>query len=341
MSYWVDQEYAERVIQFEPHYRKVSQSPFKLNCRCMICGDSATDPMKHRFWISDLGDGKLWVKCFNGGCYSNTFENFMKTYHPEMWPNLLMDRRKEKSFDTRFVKRDEPKIEKEKKIIEKLNFCQRLDTLPDNHPILKYTKSRAIPTDKLNRLWFTTDWQALCNSVNPDTYKKPRQEYRLVIPIFNKDGEIESFQGRALRKDAAQKYITIKACPDSTKIYGQDTVDPNKTVYFLEGPIDSLFIDNACAITGGNLALSVVPFPSTRVWALDHEPRHPDTVQRLKKLIDQGERVVMWDKSPWSSKDINEMILKDGATKEEIQEYMKNNIVQGLQAQLRYTNYIR
>lgn len=337
---WVDQEYAENLIKFEPKFRKVSSSPFKLNCRCPICGDSATDPNKARFWISDIGTDGLWVKCFNGGCYSNTFDNFVKTYHADIWPKLLLDRRKNSIFDKTFVKPSKPSQVKEHKIIEKLNFSQRLDTLKSDHPIFKYIKARQIPEDKYNRLWYTSKWQDLCNSVNPGTYSAPKPEHRLVIPIFNKLGEIESFQGRALKK-SSQKYITIKACQDSTKIYGQDTVKPNKTVYFFEGPIDSLFIDNACAISGGNLSLSIVPFPSTRVWALDHEPRHPDTMKRLKSLIDHGERVVMWDKCPWVSKDVNKMITDEGATKDQIQEYMKNNICSGLEAELRLRNYAK
>ncbi|MBQ0741482.1 hypothetical protein J9332_45140, partial [Aquimarina celericrescens] len=77
------------------------------------------------------------------------------------------------------------------------------------------------------------------------TYPIAKPEPRLVIPIFDKKGKIESFQGRALRDGAKSKYITIKACEESTKISGQDTIDPLKTVYLLEGPLDSLFVDNA------------------------------------------------------------------------------------------------
>ncbi|AZV01085.1 hypothetical protein KNU35_gp146 [Escherichia phage vB_EcoM_005] len=61
-------------------------------------------------------------------------------------------------------------------------------------------------------MWFTKEWPALVNSVNPGTYSKEMPEPRLVIPIFNKNKQIESFQGRALRKDAPQKYITISWC---------------------------------------------------------------------------------------------------------------------------------
>lgn len=78
-----------------------------------------------------------------------------------------------------------------------------------------------------------------------------------------------------------------------------------------------------------------------RVWVLDNERHHPDTTARLKKLIDAGEKVVLWDKCPWPSKDINEMIKSDGATKADIAKYLKENTVSGLTAKLRFNQWDR
>ncbi|MFP9170249.1 hypothetical protein ACLI2G_15875, partial [Enterococcus faecalis] len=147
----------------------------------------------------------------------------------------------------------------EKKIIKSPPSCVRLDKLAEDHPIIKYVKARCIPKDKWKYLWFTTEWPKLVNSIAPGTYKKEISEPRLVIPIYNANGKAESFQGRALKKDAPQKYITIKAYPEATKIYGVERVKDGD-VYVLEGPIDSLFIENGIAITGGQLDLEVVPF---------------------------------------------------------------------------------
>ena len=61
----------------------------------------------------------------------------------------------------------------------------------------------------------------------------------------------------------------------------------------------------------------------------------------MTKLVDVGERVMFWDKSPWKSKDVNDMIRKEGATPEQIMEYMKNNIAQGLMAKMRLSKYAK
>ncbi|QDH49170.1 DNA primase [Pantoea phage Phynn] len=316
---------------------KRSKGDFRINARCPVCGDSRSDIYKKRFWIypSKKGD-HMNCGCFNCG-YNKPLSVFMKDYHPDDYQRYLMESFKDRQSQP--VREPEPAPVKQ--YINSLQFCDRLDTLPDNHPIIRYVVNRCIPKDKFNRLWFTRDWQSLVNSVNEGSYRSPKPEPRLVIPIFDKDGKIESFQGRALRDDAKAKYMTIKANEHSTKVYGQDTINSLKPVYLLEGPLDSLFVDNAGAITGGQMALADVPYKNMRVWVLDNEGRHEDTTARLKQLIDSGEKVVMWDKSPWPSKDINEMIKDDGATRDQIMEYLRNNTVSGLSAQLRFNAWCK
>lgn len=330
---YLDIDFATRIMGSLPSSEiKRNGADFRINARCPVCGDSFKDKHKKRFWIYPSKKGDHYnCGCFNCG-YNKPFHVFLKDYFPEEYRDYLMESFKDRQS---FAK---PQVEevKEKKFIPELQFCERLDTLPGNHPIIKYVSNRCIPVEKYDRLWFTREWQKLVNSVNPGSYCVEESEPRLVIPIFDNKGKIESFQGRALRDNANAKYMTIKACEHSTKVYGQDTIDPLKTVYLLEGPIDSLFVDNAGAITGGQMALSDVPYKNMRVWVLDNESRHPDTTHRLNSLIEAGEKVVMWDNCPWPSKDINEMIKEDGATKLEIMQYLKDNTVSGLAAKLRF-----
>lgn len=336
---FVDYEFAERALSVLPRYRRLSGTSFKLNCRCPICGDSKKNEMKARFWCFDTDNG-LRVGCFNCD-YKAWFSKFLKEHDESLYREYLLERRKESMYQPKVKKEPSEKFKAKMPVIQSLPNCDRLDKLPLDHPIVKYVKSRFIPENKWNRLWFTMQWPALANSVNPGTYKDEKNEPRLVIPIFSRTGEIESFQGRALRKDAPQKYITIKAHDQATKIYGLDTVDESKLVWVMEGPIDSLFVPNSIAITGGSMDLNTVPFKGNRAWIMDNEPRHPDTVKRMKRLIDAGERIVFWDKAPWPSKDINDMIIDDGAKPEEILSYMNMNIASGLLAKMRMSHYAK
>ena len=136
--------------------------------------------------------------------------------------------------------------------------------------------------------------------------------------------------------------MTIKVDEDSSKIYGADTVDESKDfVLMLEGPLDSLFLPNGMAITGGSLNLESVPYPDKRIWVMDNEPRHVDTIKRMNRLIEAGETVCFWDESPWQSKDINDMVKEDGADPSDILEYILANSHKGLFAQLRMTKYCK
>lgn len=343
MSNYLDIQYATQIVGSLLRGKIIrAGGHIVVNGRCPICGDSSTDATKARFRIYPSKKGDFYMAgCFNCN-YNQRFSKFLKEYYPDEYRSYILESFKENGSSS--PRRRVEQVAKPTAVmptIPKLAFCERLDTLPADHPVVKYIKGRRFPEEKYNRLWFTREWQQLANSIKPEpVYRYPKPEPRLVIPIFNEKGDIESFQGRALRKtDEGAKYITIKACDDSTKVYGQDTINPVESVYLFEGPLDSLFIENAGAITGGQLALSDVPYKNTRVWVLDNEARHPDTTKRIRTLIDAGEKVVMWDRSPWPSKDVNEMIMEDGATREEIQEYLKENTVSGLMARLRFKEW--
>ncbi len=81
---------------------------------------------------------------------------------------------------------------------------------------------------------------------------------RVVIPFFDRGGKFFAFQGRAFGKEQP-KYITIKFDESKQKIYGLDRLDLNKPVMITEGPIDSLFLDNAIALAGADANLKIQP----------------------------------------------------------------------------------
>lgn len=308
-----------------------STNPVKINFRCPLCDDSAKSATKARGWFYEY-ENELRFGCFN--CNANyRFGSYLEKFYPEQYREWLRDRRGEQP-------KLEDKREKELFSIKKreitLPLCERLDKLSDEHPAKKYMLQRMIPRDKLCLFYFTMEWKKVANHVFKDTYPQEcieETEPRIVIPIYNRENKIESVQGRALRKSDEIRYITIKSEENSSKVFGVERVDNTKDpVFVFEGPIDSVFIKNGIAMSGGQVDINVVPFKERRVWVLDNENRSPDTMNRYEKLINQGEKVVLWDQALWKSKDINDMILKENASQEMIYEYLCNNIVSGLKA---------
>lgn len=335
---FIARQMAREIAFTLPLSKVTSHNPLKINFRCHVCGDSKTDVHKTRGWFYEIKN-ELRYGCFNCG-YNRSFAAYMKEYYPQKYREYLLEKRKEDGKYSEASK--EPDLTQFKKVIPVIKktiigeFATRCDNLIEGHPALSYMLSRQIPTDKLKLFWFTMNWKGLTNKVVPETYKTETPEPRIIIPIFDDKGEICAMQGRALRKTEHLRYITIKASEDSNKVFGLERVNPDNDIFYLEGPIDSVFIDNALAIVGGNMSLDDAPFKDKRVWVLDNEPRSKDTCKRIKKLIDAGEKIVLWDDVPWKSKDVNDFILKDGATIQEINNYLKSNIVSGIKAKMRF-----
>jgi hypothetical protein len=150
---------------------------------------------------------------------------------------------------------------------------------------------------------------------------------RVVIPFFARDGKFFAFQGRAFGKERP-KYITIKFNEMRPKIYGLDRVDLNKPIMITEGPIDSLFLDNAIAMAGADAVVNLQQKQCTMIF--DNEPRNEQIIDRMKKAVDKKFNLVVWPKL-LKYKDINDMIIA-GKTSAKIQTIISNNTYCGLEA---------
>lgn len=361
----LDLEYARLIAPSLEQSKEVSSSPYKLNFRCPVCGDSHTRKHLTRGWIYEGTTGQtrgvLLFNCFNcnnDGRGAIPFGLFLKEHYPTEYKRYLYDtfasERKQSSGSneepemyngntTMFHK--EPAAKSVDVLKENELYCS-IDELPDNHPVKRYVRNRRIPEDKHHLLGFTLAWKEFSNTLKPDTFSERSLYYdhpRLVIPIYNADGLV-AFQGRALSKEQTPRYQTIKIDDEFDKIYGLERIDETKRVIYVEGPIDSLFLDNGLAMAGGLVSPSLAPYAGNRAWGLDNEPRAKDTIARMVSLIDAGETIVLWDKLPSKLsgyKDINDMIMKGGASPKFINHYINQNVVHGLMAKQRLSKWTK
>ena len=70
----------------------------------------------------------------------------------------------------------------------------------------------------------------------------------------------------------------------------------------------------------------------------DNQPRNPDVVKQIKKAIDMGYPVCLWDKH--YAKDLNEM-FQFGFSLEEIKDIIDRNTYQGAAALLKFNEWNR
>ena len=120
---------------------------------------------------------------------------------------------------------------------------------------------------------------------------------------------------------------------DKDKIFGLDRVDKSKPIYVVEGPLDSLFLDNCVAVAGADFS----NMKGDLIIIYDNEPRNKEINKQIEKTIDQGKSVCLWPDS-MIHKDINDMVIA-GYTKEQVQEIITDNTFSGAAAQLRFSEW--
>ena len=133
------------------------------------------------------------------------------------------------------------------------------------------------------------------------------------------------------------RYINLKIRENDLSVYGLDVVDTNKEVFVVEGPIDSLFLDNAIACVGTSFnkidKLGLTYF----TVVFDNQPRNKEVCSLMLKQIKAGNKVCLWPEYI-EDKDINDMILS-GLTKGEVISIIVDNTYQGLEAELEFTSW--
>ena len=142
---------------------------------------------------------------------------------------------------------------------------------------------------------FRSRFKKFVNSFQPKFEEPIQGEHpRMIIPYFNKHGKCFAIGARAYG-DETPKYYTIKVGDDVEKIYGLDRVDYGQRVYVVEGPIDSLFLPNAIAVSGASFDTPIIrQLLTNATLVMDNEPRNKDIVRQLGKYIDLGYNVCMY-----------------------------------------------
>ena len=162
---------------------------------------------------------------------------------------------------------------------------------------------------------------------------------RLILPFIDENGYVFGYQGRSFDKNDKLRYITIMLDDTREKVFGLETANLTEMLYVVEGPIDSLFIDNCIAMAGSDSSYTDKLDRSKVVYIYDNEPRNKEIVSRIDKSIDKDYNVVIWP-DEIEVKDINDLIMT-GLTKYDIQSIIDKNTFSGLSARLRLNTWKR
>lgn len=299
------------------------------NCRCPVCGDSTRSNLKKRFYLFQHKNSYC-VKCHNCG-FSSTFNKFLEKYDVNLFRDYLIEIMKDKR-PLEETPEPNPNIDYVPKFFNDDVFSdiERISSLPENHPAVKFLKDRKIPDNMMKELYYTDDFGALATKINPETSVNLIKEPRIIIPFRDQQKKLFAVQGRALTSSSL-RYITVK-CKDAPKhkIYGLDKVDFSKPFFVVEGPFDSMFLENSIAMCGSSMS----DFPLNKENAIiiyDNEPRNVDIVTAMRKVVDSGFKACVWP-SNINQKDINDMVL-EGIN---VSEVINNNTFAGLSLRMKF-----
>jgi hypothetical protein len=281
----------------------------------------------------------LFFKCHNCGA-GTSLGNLIKQLDAGLYKEYVMERYKAGESGNNSFKQvttiAPPRFDKLDTDITYQN-AERCDKLPDNHFCIQYLKNRRIPQEYYKLLYYTDNYKQFVSEVYPQVDKEITADKRLVIPFYDQYNSLIALSGRALEvSDYKLRYVTLRTNESEDKlIYGLDRVNTNETVRIVEGPIDSLFLQNCVAAGDANLSLVAKSISSgKKVLIFDNEPRNKDIVRMMQDAIKLGHDIVIWPDTI-EQKDINEMIMA-GRTKDEIESIISSNTFSGLQAQTKF-----
>ena len=231
----------------------------------------------------------------------------------------------------------EPPVFKERNLLDDL--LDRVSSLDENHEARQFCDKRKIPLDQLSRLYFVDNIRKIEN-LNIDKYKNTiiGQEPRIVIPFRDKNGKLVGVSCRGIRGETL-RYVTVKIDENAPLIFGIEDIKQDRPFFAVEGPIDSLFVENSIAVGGvGFNKLDLLSLNKDNLTVvLDNQPRNSEVCKVYRKLITQGYRIMIWPLNI-ESKDINDLALA-GYSREQIKTLINDNSFQNMTAQLKFDSW--
>ena len=326
MSY-LDDKYLGLISPRLEKFKKIRGGVY--NFRCPYCGDSQRHKNKARGYIypnkSDYN-----FKCHNCGM-TRSFTYFLKDHDSSLYGEYIMERYRD-GLTGKGTVAPEPNFTFSKPKFRKKDICDELAKISElntSHRARKYLVNRGINEDTLSKFYYCPDFKRWTNKHKKIYDTTENDDERIIIPLRDLEGNLFGYQGRSLDPTSKMRYITVMLDENAPKLYGLEKINTQKPIYILEGPFDSLFVENSVAMCGSDVDIRTFGW-SNYIWIFDNEPRNREIVSRIERCINRGDQVVIWPTNV-KEKDVNEMIL----AKQNICSIIETNTYSELKAKLK------
>lgn len=330
-SLYIDQKYAlilgAKLLNFK-------QLKTNLYLFSHDCEDKSKSRVRARAYIYLKGHS-LMVKCHHCGM-SHRLPTFMKQVAPSLLEEYDMEMFKEKSMmgliRTPVPVMNQPKPAPRDDVLVGL---KSLKELPPSHPAVLYSERRAIPRKYFKEIFFVPKFNSFASKIEPRflNIPKDKEHPRLLFPYFDEQGKVFALAARAFGKEEP-KYISLTLDQTKDRIYGMWRIDTSKTIYAVEGQIDSLCIDNAIAVGGADYGASLLQVHKDKLVIVPDNDfvRNKQVADSLYKAIKGGFSVALFPDT-FKYKDLNEAAKKNFDSAE-LQRIIDSNVKRGAEAEL-------
>ena len=334
MSVFIDRKF---LLLLSPKLHRFAQKKEDLyNFRCPLCGDSQKNKTKSRGYVYAKKNNYFYM-CHNCGA-STSFYNFLSQVDPTLVKEYALERyTNNENGITNFKKPDLEEFKAPAPVFKQKLNLPSISELDDDHYAKEYVVGRKIPEERHSSLYFAEDFKKFVESMEIEKDGLIDNDPRLIIPFYDEEKNLVAFQGRALGQSKL-RYITVKLDKDNYKVYGMDRIDKEKKIFVVEGPIDSMFLENCVATADSNLTAATKLYDKSNIVLIyDNEPRNKDIVRQIEKSIEEHYNVVIWPEM-MEEKDINDMIL-NGFSPDEIQDIIDKHTYVNLRAKMEFINW--
>lgn len=209
------------------HYPNRGQISFN----CPVCDD---DRNKHNLEVNYIDNV---YKCWSCGDSEGThgplgriFDKYGNKKHKKLY-NVLKPET--------VVKRERPK--KTLKLPDSFTlFKDSSPVYPVRRQAMNYLKSRGITDEMIERYGI-----GFCD--------KGDHSGRIVVPSYNKNGELNYYIARSWNPMSKAKYKNPEAEKDKI-IFWENLIDWNKDIFLVEGAFDGLFLENSIPMLGKHMS---------------------------------------------------------------------------------------
>jgi 5S rRNA maturation endonuclease (ribonuclease M5) len=318
-----------------PQYKK-GQGVY--NAECPVCKEGSSSGTKRRlFYFPD----EHYFYCFNCSRSWSEF-NWLQEVTRESTASILKNSKThvvdltDKNFD--FLAVDTYNVTEDKEVLP-TDAIDLLCTQQIEFIKAKYPQKTLL----LNKLLNYLQERRLTTAINKPksffvSFDSKLHGNRLIIPFYDENNKLYTFQSRTLQADEYPKYITN---PGEKCLYGENNIlETLPYIFILEGPIDAMFIQNGVGIGGSTITDRQLEtlrkhFDKELIYIFDNDKNNSEMKKTIVKHIKNNKKVFIWPKELKEFKDLNEVCCRFKIDQISSDFILKNSF-SGIEAEVRY-----